>query len=214
MSRDRTALGPPRRRSSRTGPLLLAGGAALLWPAPALAHGSLAVGDFYTGMFHPLLHLETLLPTLALALWSGQLESPQAWRLPLLYLGAVLLGAALGIPGIAIGEARPLLLLSMPVLGLLVATRTRLPAPVALAMVALFGFAQGQASTADPGSPMERPLLFVLGIGSSVGLILYHGATRVLRHRAFWVQTGARVLGSWIAAAGLLVSVLEWTARR
>jgi urease accessory protein len=201
------------RRCPWIGRLLFWSATAALWPTPALAHGSLAVGDFYTGMFHPLLHFETLLPTLALALWSGQQGRPHAWRLPLLFLTAVLLGAGTGILGIELGGGRPLLLLSMPILGLLVATRRRLPDPAALAMVALFGFTLGQVGTADPGGRLERPLLFVLGVGSSVGLILYHVATRVLRHRAFWVQTGARVLGSWIAAAGLLVSALEWAGR-
>ena len=49
--------------------------------------------------------------------------------------------------------------------------------------------------------------------GSSIGLILFHVGTRVHRYRAFWMQTGVRVVGSWIAATGLLVLALEWGTR-
>ena len=60
----------------------------------------------------------------------------------------------------------------------------------------------------------ERPLLFLTGLGSSIGLVFFHVVTRVVRYRAFWVQTAVRVMGSWIAATGLLVLVLEWAAKR
>jgi urease accessory protein len=185
---------------------------ALVWlhPAPALAHGSLAVGDFYSGMLHPLLHFETLLPTLALALWSGQHGGPQSWRLPLAFLATVLLGTAVGALEIDLRFGPASLRLSMLVLGLLVATRWRLPASLAMTMALLFGLFEGQINTYDPETKIERPLLFIAGVGSSIGLILFHVVTRVVRYQAFWVQTAVRILGSWIAATGLLVLTLEW----
>lgn len=187
--------------------------AAALVPGSARAHGSLAIGDFYSGMLDPLLHFETLLPTLALALWSGQRGMPDGWRFPLCFLLAVLLGAGAGVLGSEFAAGPSLLKVSMLMLGLLVAARLGLPAPLAMALVALFGFATGQGHTFEPGARIERPALFVAGIASSVALILYHVARNVLLYRAFWVQTGVRVLGSWIAATGLLVLVLEWTPR-
>jgi urease accessory protein len=189
--------------------------AAIIWlhPAPALAHGSLAVGDFYSGMLHPLLHFETLLPTLALALWSGQLGGPHSLRLPLTFLGAALLGTVAGILGIDLHLGPASLRLSMLVLGLLVAAQGKLPASLAMAMAFLFGLFEGQINTYDPETKIERPLLFIAGVGSSIGLILFHVVTRVVRYRVFWVQIGVRVLGSWIAATGLLVLALEWGGR-
>jgi urease accessory protein len=193
--------------------LLLALVVIALHPAPALAHGSLAVGDFYTGMLHPLLHLETLLPLLALALWAGQLGGAQAWRLPLAFSAAALLGAVAGMLEVEPWLGRWLLRLSMLVLGVMVAASGRLPAWLALVMVCLFGIEQGQAHTYDPQEEIERPLLFLAGLGSSIGLVFFHVVTRVVRYRAFWVQTAVRVLGSWIAATGLLVLVLEWAGK-
>lgn len=214
MSRSKKRAAPCARRQSALPALLLGVTAGWLHPAPALAHGSLAVGDFYTGMLHPLLHFETALPILALALWSGQLGDARAWHLPLLFSGAALIGAAAGMLGVEPCVGRWLLLLPMLVLGLLVATSGRLPAWVAMVMVVVFGIGQGQANTFDAEGAIERPMLFLAGFGSSIGLIFFHVVTRVFRYRAFWVQIAVRVLGSWIAATGLLVLVLEWAAER
>jgi len=210
MRLGKTRGAPSARRTSALVTPLLVLAAAWLHPAPALAHGSLAVGEFYTGMLHPLLHFETLLPILALALWSGQLGDARAWQLPVAFSAAALVGAVAGILDVEPPVGRPLLLLPMLVLGLLVAVRGRLPAWLAMAMVLFFGIGQGQANTYDPEQQIERPALFLAGFGSSIGLIFFHVVTRVFRYRAFWVQTAVRVLGSWIAATGLLVLVLEW----
>jgi len=214
MRLGKTRGAPSARRTSAHLTPLLALAAAWLHPAPALAHGSLAVGEFYTGMLHPLLHFESLLPILALALWSGQLGDARAWHLPVTFSAAALVGAVAGILDVEPPVGRSLLLLAMLVLGLLVAVRGRLPAWLAMAMVLLFGVGQGQANTYDPEQEIERPLLFLAGFGSSIGLIFFHVVTRVFRYRAFWVQTAVRVLGSWIAATGLLVLVLEWAGGR
>jgi len=214
MRPRKTRAAPSARRYSALVTPLLVLAATWLYPAPALAHGSLAVGEFYAGMLHPLLHFETLLPILALALWSGQLGDARAWHLPVTFSAAALVGAVAGILDVEPPVGRSLLLLAMLVLGLLVAVRGRLPAWLAMAMVLLFGVGQGQANTYDPEQEIERPLLFLAGFGSSIGLIFFHVVTRVFRYRAFWVQTAVRVLGSWIAATGLLVLVLEWAVGR
>ena len=214
MSSLQTAAAPPARRHPALPALLLALAVTWLHPAPALAHGSLAVGDFYTGMLHPLLHFETLLPLVALALWAGQLGGAHAWRLPLAFSAAALLGAVAGLLEIEPWLGRWLLRLSMLVLGLMVAASGRLPAWLAMAMACFFGIEQGQANTYDPEQEIARPLLFLAGLGSSIGLVFFHVVTRVVRYQAFWVQIAVRVLGSWIAATGLLVLVLEWAANR
>jgi len=210
MRREKTSAAPSAFRPSALSAPLLVLAAVWLQPVPALAHGSLAVGEFYSGMLHPLLHFESLLPILALALWSGQLGDARAWHLPVAFSAAALVGAVAGMLNVESPVGRSFLLLPMLVLGFLVAIRGRLPAWLAIGVVLLFGIGQGQANTYDPDRQIERPLLFLAGFGSGIGLIFFHVVTRVFRYRAFWVQTAVRVLGSWIAATGLLVLVLEW----
>jgi hypothetical protein len=79
-----------------------------------------------------------------------------------------------------------------------------------MAVALLFGLYEGQTNTYGPEARIERPLLFIAGVGSTIGLILFHVATRVVRYRVFWVQIAVRVVGSWIAATGLLVLALAW----
>ena len=123
------------------------------------------------------------------------------------------LGAVAGSLESELRLGPPLIRLSMLVLGLLVAARAKLPAWVAISMVFLFGIYHGQANTYEPGAQLERPLLFIVGLGSTIALIMFHVVTRVHRYQTFWLQTGVRVLGSWIAATGLLVLALEWAGK-
>jgi len=58
---------------------------------------------------------------------------------------------------------------------------------------------------------IQRPVLYLLGLCSSVGLLCFHLESLVLRFPAFWMQIAVRVLGSWIATIGLLVMVLDAT---
>jgi hydrogenase/urease accessory protein HupE len=96
----------------------------------------------------------------------------------------------------------------MLVLGLLVAARLRLPPVVALALGLGVGLAHGYVATFSERETIARPILYMLGMCSGVGLLCFHLESLVLRFSAFWMQIAVRVLGSWIAAIGLLVAVL------
>ena len=99
----------------------------------------------------------------------------------------------------------------MLVLGLLVATRFKVPPLPALALGLVVGLADGYLAVFNERETIERPVLYLLGVSSGVGLLSFHLEALVLRFPAFWMQIAIRVLGSWIAAIGLLVSVLEAT---
>ena len=58
-----------RSLALRTAPVLTL---SLLVAAPAYAHGSAQIGDFYQGLFQPVFHPEFLLGAVAIALWSTQ----------------------------------------------------------------------------------------------------------------------------------------------
>jgi hypothetical protein len=55
-------------------------------------------------------------------------------------------------------------------------------------------------------------VLYVLGFALGLGLLLFHVENLAVRARAFWMQIGIRVVGSWIAAVGVLISVLALRA--
>lgn len=197
-----------RSRAGRVAALLLSIGVVTI-PIPVAAHGSLAAGDFYTGLLQPVFHLDALLPLVALALWSTQLDEVEVWRLPAVFTSAALVGGGAAILGFRVQAAAWTPQMAMLVLGLLVATRLSPSRIVVLALGVAGGLAHGYAGLFNEQGGVQRPILYLLGACSSIGLLCFHLESLVLRFEAFWMHIAVRVVGSWIAAIGLLVSVLE-----
>lgn len=182
--------------------------AVLLIAAPARAHMNADVGDFYQGLLQPFLHLEFLGSALAIALWSTQQAERAALSICAGFGLCVGIGSAaawLGAEGTATVWAPRLCML---VVGVLVAARARPPAVAGAALAGLIGLAQGHAATASDREVIARPVLWTVGLAVGAGLLGAYANAATQRFRAFWVQVGVRVLGSWIAAVGLMVSVL------
>lgn len=176
--------------------------------APAHAHGDANLGDFYQGLLQPLYHLEFLLAALALALFSTHQEPRASLTMCASFAAGVAFGSASSLLGVG-GEGSlwgPRL--CMLGVGPMVALRLRVPAIVAMALGAVAGIAQGHAATQGELAQIARPVLWTLGLAVGAGLLGAWANAVTDRFRAFWVQVGVRIAGSWIAALGLLASVL------
>lgn len=183
--------------------------AVALLPSTARAHGSTETGDFYAGLLQPVHHPESLLLLLALGLWAGQLPPSRQWLPPLLFAGATLLGAGLGLAGLVPVPAAWLVRGGALVLGLAVAARWTAPAALATGLALLLGLGQGHHASFSERQQVERALLYLLGAGLAPLLVCGWLVTLAERARAFWAQVALRVAGSWIATIALLVSALE-----
>ena len=183
----------------------------VLWPATASAHlVTTGLGPFYDGISHLLLSPDDLVPALALALLAG-VNGPVVGRrmlfaLTAAWLGGGLLGAL--FRGLLIPSAA--LSLSFLVLGLLIAWgRSLSPAAVSTLAVAvglLHGWFNG-VGIAQSG----RELLALLGMVSATFVIAAIIASIALSFRSGWMRIAVRVVGSWVAAVGLLM--LGWSLR-
>jgi hydrogenase/urease accessory protein HupE len=197
--------------SARVARALALAGCALLVPATAHAHlVTTGLGPFYDGVSHFALTPEDLLPALALALLAGQRGS-RAGRLALLALpGAWLAGGLVGLvlPGAA--PAAALTTASYLATGGLVAAEAPLaPAWIsglAAALGLLHGYANGTAMAGPPSG-----LLGLAGVVAALFVLVALAAGVVVALRAPWARVAVRVVGSWIAAVGLLV--LGWSLR-
>ena len=193
----------------RTGAVALA--AALLtalWPGTAAAHPLPGVGDFYAGMLHPLMTMEFVLPLIALSLLVGQQGRETAIAMLATIPATLALGAVGGLfvpvsPGVAwvnIG--------SMAILGVLVAVAPRLPLMVAVGLSALPGAAIGWANGAEVDDQMSA-YRFIPGLALAGLMLTTYGVGCVRRLQAPWMSIGFRVVGSWIAAVGVLMLGLK-----
>lgn len=185
----------------------LVAAAALAGASPARSHlVTTGLGPFYDGLGHLALTPEDFISVLAAALLVG-LRGKAHGRAALLVLPASwLAGGALGLalrPG-----AEPVVgVLSLLVLGILVAADLTWPTTVTVGLGAaiglVHGYLNGGALAAVAGGGLG-----LVGIATSVFVVVALVAAFVTRLEAPWARIAVRVAGSWIAAVGLLM--LGW----
>ena len=180
---------------------------AAAMPLATLAHTGADAGShhgFLTGFMHPLTGLDHLAAMLAVGLWSA-LVARRAWPdllwAPAGFAAMLLVGALAGLQGLEVPGVEPMIAASLLVMGLLVATRLRVPGPVAALLVGAFaafhGLAHGYELAGEPGAALT--LAGMLG-----ATVLLHGAGIglgwALRHAPRWTP---QVTGGAVALLGL-----------
>ncbi len=151
---------------------------------------------FTAGLVHPWTGLDHLMAMLAVGLWSA-MTNHRWWIAPLVFAQMLLAGALLGLSGLHLPLAEPMIASSLVVLGLLLIGRTTLPVAAGATLVGLFavfhGYAHGTelADTAHAWQPLAGMVLSTLilhAIGITAGLVLR-------MHNRWWSRTaGALVL--------------------
>ena len=212
-----------------TGALLAraATGALLaLGAAPAWAHSPIeGIGIFYSGALHPLVTPPHLIALLALGLLLGQAgqrvtgddDSPLAVLAAPLVALAVALGAGVLRAGLYPAEEpdtdRVLLALAAAT-GLAVAAAWRAPVGVRLVVALAVGLAAGLASAPSGVSSAERWTSLAGTTAAALLLCGYVAVMVAVARRPPWLTIAVRVLGSWMAAAALLVLALSFAPLR
>lgn len=198
----------------RLATLLLAATTVMLASAagahPGHIEHELGLNTFASGLAHPLTGIDHLLAMLAVGLWSALAHHTvrQAILTPMSFLALLFVGATLGLGGFHLPAVEPMIIASLFVLGLLVATPRQLPRWAGPAIVGFFALFHGLAHGSElpsSGSAMAFVAGFML---STFGL---HAAgllagLQLKRRGGGWAS---RVLGTGIAmyGAGLLVAM-------
>ena len=180
---------------------------AAAMPLATLAHTGADAGShhgFLTGFMHPLTGLDHLAAMLAVGLWSA-LVARRAWPdllwAPAGFAAMLLVGALAGLQGLEVPGVEPMIAASLLVMGLLVATRLRVPGPVAALLVGAFaafhGLAHGYELAGEPGAALTLA-------GMLSATVLLHGAGIglgwALRHAPRWTP---QLTGGAVALLGL-----------
>lgn len=183
---------------SRT-PTRAAGGLlALLIPLAAFAHpGHGAASGLSHGFVHPFGGWDHLLAMIAVGLWAAQLGGRALWLLPACFVGVMATGGFLAAQGFVVPMMEGLILTSVFVLGLLLATAARAPLWLAAGMTGLFAFGHGQAHGAEMGAALSG---LTYGAGFVAATALLHGSGIALGLAA---QRARQV--SWLRYAGFAV---------
>lgn len=161
-------------------------------------------GDFYGGVLHPITAIGHLLPMIALSLLVGQQGPRQARWILVVFPSAILVGAVVALFGEPVAGITWLNRFTLVLLGLLVAGAVRMPLPVLVVVAALFGLVHGYENTAGLSSSVSAHL-FVLGVTASGFVLVAVVAALAVALKHPWQQIAVRVVGSWIAAIGILL---------
>jgi urease accessory protein len=140
----------------------------------------------------------------AVGAWAAIKGGRATWLLPASFVGAMLVGGALGGAGLAVPLVEPSIAGSVVILGLVIAADLRLAGGFAMALVALFGLAHGHAHGTE--MPLDgNGLLYGLGFtAATVTLHLAGIAAGTLATREF-ARPALRVGGAATAALGILL---------
>ena len=179
--------------------------AATALSTSASAHLGTDSGTHHTlvdGLLHPLTGLDHLAAMLAVGLWSAlsATSARRIWLAPVAFAGMLLVGALLGLNGLALPAVEPMIAASLLVMGLLVATRAKLPLAVTAGVVGVFAVFHGIAHGTElaGGGNGFAPLL-----GMLVATIALHlagvGLSLALRSHSVWWP---RVVGGLTALLG------------
>lgn len=164
---------------------------------PSLAYAHVGAGEtsgFLHGLTHPTSGLDHVCAMLAVGLWAAQMGGRSIWAVPLTFSSVMALGGALPLLGISLPFVEQGIVLSVLLLGVLIAASVRLPLWLSGGMVGLFALWHGHAHGA------EMPVL-ASGIGYALGFML----ATVLLHAigiAFGLGMQRRARERVIRAAG------------
>jgi urease accessory protein len=191
------------RISSKNALLLIAACAVSTGASAHIGMENHAHAGFMSGFVHPLSGLDHLAAMLAVGVWSAltarRAGADLLWG-PLAFSGMLLVGALLGLLGVAIPAVEPMIAASLLVTGLLVSSRLRVPGLLAAALVGVFavfhGVAHGyelsgQASAVSTLAGMLCATVLLHATGLAIGWAL---------RTSVWVP---RVAGTAVAVLGV-----------
>jgi hydrogenase/urease accessory protein HupE len=159
---------------------------------------------------HFLMSPEDFVPALALALLVGLRGTAYGRRALFTLPAAWLFGGLIGT-GTAARSGSPVVSAAwFLLLGVLLASDVKLSLRAITALAVLLGVYNGYLNGTGMGQ-FDIAALALLGLAFTVFVLVALAAAFVVRLRAQWGRIAMRVVGSWIAASGLLM--LGWAIR-
>ncbi len=179
---------------------------SLLAVPVAQAHNlALEGASLSAGFAHPLFGWDHVLAMLAVGLWAAQQGGRVVWRLPLVFVVLMTVGAIAAVAGLALPAVETGITTSLLVLGLLLAFAVRPPAAFGMALVGLFALCHGVAHGVEMPQAASA-LTFALGFIFATTLLHLLGIHLGRLCQGELTTRLLRIGGSGIAAT----SILTW----
>jgi urease accessory protein len=180
--------------------------ATLVVPAVAFAHiGTGVASGLAHGFAHPFTGIDHILAMVAVGVLAASLGGRALWSVPMTFMVLMAIGAWLGLAGVVLPYVETVIMLSVLVLGLVVAVPREWPVAAAMVLVGFFAVFHGHAHGTEMGetiSIVEYGLGFICAtaILHLTGIVLRMGVARLGAIRARQIS---QIGGLAVAAAGV-----------
>ena len=181
----------------------------LLGVSAAQAHDiATQTATLSAGFSHPLSGCDHLLAALAVGRWVGQQNGPSPWRLPVVFLSTMAVGAAAGTTGLPLPGIELVIAISVLLLGLLLAFAVRLPLAVGTTLAGVFALFHGLSHGVEMTTQVPAAATYMAGLLLATALLQVIGVKLGRRcMNAPRADLLLRVGGGAIAATGALAWV-------
>ncbi|MBI5753396.1 MAG: HupE/UreJ family protein [Hydrogenophilales bacterium] len=193
-------------KSALLRPLLFIAAGALL-PPFAYAHvGAGETGGFVHGFAHPASGLDHVCAMLAIGLWAAQMGGRSVWAVPLTFVSVMALGGALSMLNISLPFVEQGIVLSVLLLGVLIAASIRFPLWLGSGMAGLFALWHGHAHGAEM-PPFSSSMAYALGFMLATALLHVTGIVFGLGIQRLSNERLVHATGASIALCGVYLAV-------
>lgn len=179
----------------------------LLLPNAVMAHtGAIETTGLLQGLSHPIGGLDHLLAMLAVGLWASQIGGRALWAIPSSFVIVMMIGGMISLSGLQIPFVETGILLSILVLGTLIAGAFKFPVIFSAITVAMFALFHGHAHGSEMPA-MSTAISYIIGF--SLATIMLHAlglALGVLLQKANLKKID-RFAGAAIVLSGLFLAV-------
>lgn len=180
--------------------------AILVMTTAAEAHtGHGATNAFTAGFAHPLGGLDHLLAMVAVGLWAGLAGGRALWLWPASFVGAMLIGGAIGMAGIPMPLVEQGIVGSVIVIGLATALAFSPSLAIGVAMAALAGLYHGHAHGTEVPADASG-LTYAAGFALATMLLHAVGIALTVIATRFTLPIAARAAGGLTAVAGVVLA--------
>lgn len=188
------------RRTSLLGSLL-----SLSLPVTALAHTGHATHSFLAGALHPLSGLDHLLAMVAVGMLAGRSAGRLKWGLPVSFVMAMVVGAAIGVSGVEAPFIEIGIALSLVAFGAALLWKETLGAPMLVAVTAGFAMFHGHAHGTEMAANLSAAS-YGAGFVLATGLLHAFGVVLATRkapssQQSTLVRWSGRVIAGFGAAS-------------
>ncbi len=179
----------------------------LFLPGVALAHtGAGETTSFMHGFSHSINGIDHLLAMVAVGLWASQIGGRALWAVPCTFVAVMVLGGVLGFSGVTVPFIEAGILISILILGILIASAFKLPLGYSVLIVGFFAIFNGYAHGVE--IPATIPAIsYIVGFALATAILHLAGISLGMLLQKIKLQSINRFAGGAIALSGIYLAI-------